>query len=76
MDKNNSTSDLISFAAMFAFVIIAIKVFSDLLDKENSFTSEKGRKILANEKERDKVFEAMKNGESSVETEYGKLHIQ
>jgi hypothetical protein len=44
--------------------------------KEEPLVSEDGNKVLSDSDAKKKLFEALKNGDEKIETEYGTFHIQ
>ena len=64
---------IISIAA--TLFISAIKSIAAIFRRDEDVTSELGKQILADKKERQKVFEARRKGEKEVETEFGTIYF-
>lgn len=73
---SDKKEDFAAIAAAFLILLLVAKVLVEAFKKDEDFTSEKGRKILGDNNEKEKVLNAIKNGEETVETRYGKLYIQ
>ncbi len=62
--------------ALFGIIVIAFFALIDFFRRDKEITSDKGRKILSDEEDKENLFRAMRNGDTEVNTKQGTIYIQ